>query len=166
MISTLRSSTLRLKHFLVDGWVFIIFLLKTWLPQRFLLCVTIITITLSDPIPVWVREEAVILTPCRGLSAEVKRATLTAAVLSGHSSPLTCCTLTHYRKLTSSKYTPSLLPVRPIVSLWQWCIPDKLQVQCNVVMSAVAAARWDWSQLLGWLFFWWKYRFQVTKLPA
>lgn len=31
MISTLRSSTLRLKHFLVDGWVFIIFLLKTWL---------------------------------------------------------------------------------------------------------------------------------------
>lgn len=27
---------------------------------------------------------------------------VTAAVLTGHSSSLTCCTLTHYRKLTSS----------------------------------------------------------------
>lgn len=42
------------------------------------------TVTLCDAVPVWVREEAAIHTPCKGLSAQGKLTSVTAAVHGDH----------------------------------------------------------------------------------
>lgn len=72
-------------------------------------------------------QESVILIRFRGLWAEGNLMSLTAAVVSSYSTSMTCCMLTRYRKLTSSKhthilYTPSLLPFRAYcLSLTMMC---------------------------------------------
>lgn len=65
-----------------------------------------------------------------------RRKTAAAAVLTTQSSLLSCFQTTHYKIWPQPQHTYThtlLFSFRPIVCLWQWCIPDKIQVQHSVV---------------------------------